>query len=72
MNDIVYQAGHDFPGPHGQGYKLTRDVRVDDFISADHFQPYGDAPESTSAEKMPGWLVRQIWPDGLVASEPAE
>ena len=62
---MKYPKGHEFRGPDGQGYRLTRDVEGHEQIMANQFEAFGGAPQPVSGEEMPEWLQRQILPLGL-------
>lgn len=62
---MKYPKDHEFHGPDGQGYRLTRDVDVYEMVMADQFEAFGGAPKPVSGEVMPEWLHRQIFPNGL-------
>lgn len=51
----LFYKDQTFTGPHGQGYRLTRDVEIGDL-----FEPFGGAPNPVPGEPMPVWLRQQI------------
>lgn len=62
---IEFHKGHNFQGPDGQGYALTKDVETGDVCRPSDFEPYGGAPTPEMGKPMPKWLEDQIWPDGF-------
>lgn len=54
------KQGHEFHGPDGQGYRLTRDVQTGEAIMADTFKPFGGAPPPQAGHSMPQWLAARI------------
>ena len=56
----MFDAGHMFEGPGGQGYKLTRAVSSGEAVSPDMLEGYGGAPVPVAGELLPRWFAKQI------------
>lgn len=52
--------GSEFYGPDGQGYRMTRDICIGDFIYATDIEAIGGAPEPKPGKQLPVWFARQI------------
>lgn len=56
----LYKSGHEFHGPDGQGYRLTRDVHFGDAVLPGMLEPFGGAPDPEYGEMLQPWLARQV------------
>lgn len=59
----IYQVGHEFHGPDGQGYRLKRDLGPLDWrgpLPSAAFEAFGGAPEPLPAVAIPEWLLVQM------------
>jgi len=53
----LFKKGHEFHGPDGQGYRLTRDVESGEIILSSDLEPFGGAPEPKPGDPIPEWLA---------------
>lgn len=60
LKKILLKKGHEFHGPDGQGYRLTKDAREGDEMSTEYFEAFGGAPEPEPLQPWPEWLSWEI------------
>lgn len=54
---LLFEKGHVFIGPDGQGYELTRDVPKDEVMTATDFREFGGAPKTGPNMVLPEWMT---------------
>ena len=47
-------------GPNGQGYVVQNAPRIAEPIRAEHFRPFGGAPEPKPNQPMPDFLIAAL------------
>lgn len=54
---LLFEKGHVFIGPDGQGYELTRDIPKDEVMTATDFREFGGAPKTGPNMMLPEWMT---------------
>ena len=57
---LLFEKGHVFIGPDGQGYELTRDIRVYDPMMDSDLKAFGGAPETGPNMVLPDWMSKYL------------